>query len=122
MGNCDSQQGSAVQAQASASASAVAWVSASASAGSVAAQFAAGCAVVGGPVNSGNCNVSYPGFPDQQVPLDAIGTMNQGNYDANKAGCAQGIQNAASSAPDGSPWSVLPVFHSDTGICIPGEP
>jgi hypothetical protein len=126
IGNCDSSKEAAVQAQASASAAAAASASASASAVSLAAQFAAACTALGGTVtpvgDSPECDVSYPGYPDNLVPLNANGTMNQGNYDANKAGCAQGIQNAASSAQNGNPWSVLPVFHLDTGICIPREP
>lgn len=119
---CDSQEQAQMQAQASASASA----QASASAASLEVQFANSCVALGGSVHSTpygpSCDVNYPDFPDQQVPLNPNGTLNQGDAQAAKAQCATDLESERLDAQDGVPWAVLPQFHPNTGICTPGSP
>lgn len=115
---CDSQEQAQVEAQASASASAAA-------SATQANQFQAGCSAVGGTVVGSVygpvCTVSYPGYPNQQVPLNSNGSMDQGDYAANEADCAADLQSEQIDARDGFPWASLPIFHSKTGVCTPGS-
>jgi hypothetical protein len=107
-------------------ASAEAAVHAEASAASLAAKFAAGCAAVGGTLGLNalfgpQCDVSYPGYPDHQVPLNANGTLDQEQASINQQNCATDLQDAELDAQEGSRWSVLPVYYPKTGVCTTGS-
>ena len=39
-----------------------------------------------------------------------------------KDNCTANAQDAQAGAQDGYPWSQLPVYHADSGVCILGSP
>lgn len=139
---CDktlSDQEAAAQAQAQAKAQAEAQAQARAQADAAAnAAYRSTCAQHGGaitttePSNSGYggtsadpageyCMVTYHGTT-WQVPITAAGAYDLGNVSDNKGDCDGDAKEARTSAQEGFPWSQLPVWHADTGLCERGSP
>jgi hypothetical protein len=85
-------------------------------------RFAAGCAGVGGEVDGLSCTVDYPGWPDMFVPLDDNGELIEEDVATNRADCANALEDARISAQDGYPWSELPQFYEESGVCTFGRP
>lgn len=71
---------------------------------------------------NGNCVVDYPGWPDQRVSIKRDGSWDTAAADSERADCDTQAADAATSAQDGQPWSVLPKYHNDTGVCARGTP
>lgn len=87
------------------------------------AAYASTCAAHAGTVNgASDCVVSYPGWNDQRVPMNRDGTFDTANANVNRQNCETDTADAASGAVDGHPWSRQPVYHEDTGVCVPGAP
>ena len=70
----------------------------------------------------GNCVVDYPGWPSQRVTVNRDGTWNAYQAEINRGDCEVDTQDAALSALEGWPWTELPLYHPDTGVCTPGSP
>jgi hypothetical protein len=85
-------------------------------------KFSQACAAVGGEADGLSCTVDYPGWPDQYVPMDDSGNLIPGDVEANRQDCEIGLEDAQISADEGLPWSELPQFHEDSGVCTYGTP
>jgi hypothetical protein len=84
--------------------------------------FAQACEAVGGEAEGLGCTVDYPGWPDMYVPMDDNGELIADDVAANREDCATGLEDAQISADEGYPWSELPQFHEDSGVCTYGTP
>ena len=118
------QATAAASASASAAAQAAEQASAAASASAANAltnEFEASCAARGGTYDGENCLISYPGFSNQEMPLNPDGSMNQAQYQSNEQDCQIDSQDANMGSQEGFPWKIAPAFHQNTGICTPGE-
>jgi hypothetical protein len=69
-----------------------------------------------------NCVVDYPTASDQELALNDNGTFDQAQADNHKSDCAGSLHDAQTAATEGHPWSQLPVYHADTGVCEHGSP
>jgi hypothetical protein len=86
------------------------------------AHFAQTCEAIGGEADGLGCTVDYPGWPDMYVPMDENGELIAEDVAANRDDCATGLEDAQISSDEGYPWSELPVFHEDSGVCTYGIP
>ena len=84
--------------------------------------FRHACAAVGGEADGLSCTVDYPGWPDQYVPMDDSGNLIPEDVEVNRQDCEIGLEDAQISADEGYPWSELPQFHEDSGVCTYGTP
>lgn len=88
-----------------------------------AANYAEGCRIHGGYLDDlGACAVDYPGWITEYVPLNPDGTLNRGVADSARGTCELYLEFAQRDAAQGFPWLRLPVYHPDSGVCVPGEP
>ncbi|MCU1499718.1 MAG: hypothetical protein JWM47_3671 [Acidimicrobiales bacterium] len=85
-------------------------------------KFASACTAVGGQADAYWCTVDYPGWQDQYVPMAEDGTLIADDVASNRDDCATGLEDAQTSAAEGFPWTELPKFHEDTGVCTYGSP
>jgi hypothetical protein len=67
------------------------------------------------------CSVTYRG-DTYQLPMNSDGTWDSSSAASNKSDCDSDTQNAQSAAQDGVPWTQLPAWHAETGVCEPGSP
>ncbi len=80
------------------------------------------CQSRGGHVSGGGtCLVDYPGWSAQIVAVRADGSFDTAQAEMNRQDCDTATADAALSAQDGFPWSQLPEYHSDTGVCVLGS-
>lgn len=85
--------------------------------------FANGCAAHAGYVDGyGSCVVDYPGWQSQLVALNPDGSFDEALAGYNRDECELQLQDAQRSAEEGFPRSELPIYHEDSGVCIPGTP
>jgi len=85
--------------------------------------YAQACLQHNGYISShGNCLVDYPGWSSQPVTISPDGTWDTSRAEINRGNCEIAIQDAAMGLEQGRPWTIQPVYHEDTGVCIHGAP
>lgn len=80
------------------------------------------CKQHNGYIENGHCVVDYPGWSSQSVTIDPDGTWNAAQADINRGNCQIEMQNASAAAQGGRPWTKIPQYHPDTGVCVHGNP
>jgi hypothetical protein len=68
-----------------------------------------------------HCYVTYNGN-GYEVPLNSDSSFDSNAAASNKSSCDGDTANAQSAAQAGVPWTQLPAYHADTGVCFEGSP